>query len=208
MESMVTSNASGLRPKLGPSRGWYVLALAVFIATLTGAGPLLRILFVELDDDQFVRVSAPGRAELNLSQVGTYTIFQEGGSPSFVDGSLDVSVNSAGLRVTVRSRAGDSVPVYATPGKLRYSNSSKGRSGASVFDFTVQRPGIYDLVATYDDGGEQRKAVIAIAHEFGKNLWTTLGLIFGAVGGMGIAVAIAIGVFLKRRNATQLATKS
>jgi hypothetical protein len=193
------------RPKLGPSRGWYVLALAVFIATLAGAGPpLMRLLFVELDDDQFVRVSAPGRVELSLGQVGTYTIFHEG-PPSVVDGRLDVLENITGLRVTVRSRAGDPVPVYATRGKLSYS--SEGRSGASVFDFTVQRPGIYDLVATYDDGGEQRKAVLAIAHEFSKNLWTAVGLMFGAFGGMGIAVAIAIGVFLKRRNATQLATK-
>jgi len=184
---------------VGPSRGYYALAAVVFVGGWVFFGIFL---FKNLSGlaDQLQQVVVPGKAQLNLPSPGKYTIYYEYES---VVGSKVYSTgrNFSGLDVTLASAArGDQIALSRTSVDSRYSMG--GRSGAAVFDFTIDRPGAYELAAHYPEGEEGPEVVLAVGQGFTGRILTTvfgaLGIVFGSIG---LAVAIAVITAVKRHNA-------
>lgn len=179
-----------------PSRWWYLLAIALALAGAVGmiAFMLPRLLGMA---DALIQVVVPGDLELSLEEPGTYTIFHE--HHSVIGDRLYVSKNISGLRVLVTALStGKEVPISSTAASQTYSIG--GRSGASAFAFKISEPGRYRLVAAYEDGSAQPKAVLAIGQGFLRDLLLTilfsLAILFTF---MVVAVFVAVVVSQKRK---------
>jgi hypothetical protein len=182
-----------------PGRKWYAVAVLVFLAGMTVFAAFLFIMLSKFGDD-FVRVTVPGQADLTLAP-GAYTIFHErGGMTDGAGGGVITACDVTGLRISVQKPGtGTAVPLTASAGN---SYTLDGRSGQSVFSFTLTEPGTYRLVARYDDGRPGPQAVLAIVRGFVWTLATTLvGGLAIAFGSVAIAGAIGIPVYARRRIA-------
>jgi hypothetical protein len=189
--------------QVGPSRGYYALAAVVFVGGWVFFGIFL---FKNLSGlaDQLQQVVVPGKFQLNLPSPGKYTIYYEYES---VVGSKVYSTgrNFSGLEVTLAAGAtGDQIALSRTSVDSRYSMG--GRSGAAVFDFTIDRPGAYELAAHYPEGEEGPEVVLAVGQGFAGRILTTvfgaLGIVFGS---MALAVALAVITAVRRHNAKKRA---
>ena len=81
--------------------------------------------------------------------------------------------------------------------------------GVAVLSFRIDRPGVYKFSAQYSEDGEGPETVLAVGHEFGRKLFTGVFGILGAMfGAAGIAGAIAVATFLKRRKSSRLRQQS
>lgn len=185
--------------KVRPSRWYYALAGAVFIA---GWVLFAIILFKNLSGmgAKLQQVVVPGTGAVTLREPGNYTIYYEYHS---VVGNKVYSTeeNLSGLACTLVSRATNSkVPLSPTSSSSSYELG--GRSGKSIFDFKIQQPGVYDLSAGYFEGHEGPEVVLAVGRGFTLG---TLGTVFGSLaavfGCMALAVAIAVVTLVKRSNA-------
>lgn len=180
----------------GPSRLWYLLAVAIFVAGMAAMGVFLASRLAGLGET-LVQVVVPGEAELAL-ETGSYTIFHE--RRSTVDGRIFSADSIAGLGVTLASAAGE--PVALAPTSMSSNYEFAGRSGTGAFEFEIGEPGVYLLSAAYREGAAGPETVLAVGKEFGGNLLRTLlGAFAFAFTGMGVALAIAGTVFVKRRAA-------
>ena len=183
----------------GPSRWYYGVAALVFVA---GWVLFALVLFKNLSglSSRLQQVVVPGKAELNLAQAGTYTIYYE--YESVVGSRVYATGRSlSGLECGLTAKAtGANVPVSSTTVSSHYSLGS--RSGFGVFDFTIDRPGIYVLSAQYAEGREGPEVVLAVGQGFATGIVTTvfggLAIVFGS---MGAAVVIALITLLKRVKA-------
>jgi len=188
-----------LEEGIRPSRGYYGLAAAVFVA-----GWVLFGLFLYRNlsgmADKLQQVVVPGKAELTLSKPGRYTIYHEYRS---VLGSKIYSAdqNLPGLEcVLVSKRTGSKVALHRAAVSSSYTMG--GRSGVAVFDFTIEQPGVYELSAGYPEGQEGSEAVLAVGQGFVVGIVITvfggLAIVFGA---MLAAIAIALVTLIKREKA-------
>jgi hypothetical protein len=182
-----------------PGRIWYVVAGLIFLAGMAAFAVFLYVGLSKLDDD-FVRVTAPGQAELPL-EPGAYTIlYERGGITDTTGGGVIISADVTGLRISLqRSETGATVPLTATTGG---SYSLDSRSGQSLFAFTLTEPGTYRLAAAYDDGRAGPQAMLAISRGFTGTLWkTVLGSLEIGLGGSMIALTTGFYVYRRRRSA-------
>jgi hypothetical protein len=189
--------------QVGPSRGYYALAAAVFVGGWVFFGIFL---FKNLSglSGRLQQVVVPGKAQLNLQAPGEYTIYYEYQS---VVGSKVYSTNRtfSGLDVSlVAVGTGEPIALSQTDANSTYTVS--GRSGLSVFDFRIARPGKYELSARYPEGQEGPEIVLAVGQGFVSGILTTvfggLAIVFGS---MGLAVAIAVITAVKQHNAKKRA---
>lgn len=179
-----------------PSRLWYLLAVAVLIAALSGMGAFLSSRLSGLGEG-LAQVVVPGETELTLDP-GSYTIFHE--SRSMVDGRIFVADDIAGLGVALASAAG--APVALASASISGSYEFAGRSGAAVFNFEIGDPGLYRLSAAYREGVDGPETVLAVGKGFGGDLLVTvMGALALAFGGVGLALAIGWTVFARRQAA-------
>jgi hypothetical protein len=187
----------------GPSRLYYGLAALVFVA---GWVLFALVLFKNLSglSSKLQQVVVPGKAELNLAQAGTYTIYYE--YESVVGSKVYATGRSlSGLDCAVTAKVtGANVPVSSTTVNSHYSLG--GRSGFSVFDFKIDRPGIYEIAAQYPEGQEGPEVVLAVGQGLTMGVLTTvfggLAIVFGSIG---LAVAIAVYTAVKRHKAMRQA---
>jgi hypothetical protein len=69
-------------------------------------------------------------------------------------------------------------------------------------EFTIEKPGLYELSAWYPEGQEGPEVVLAIGRGFtGKLMRTVLGGLAILFGSLIVGVTIAVKTFLKRRKA-------
>jgi hypothetical protein len=181
-----------------PGRKWYAVAVLVFLAGM--AAPAIFLIAALIGDD-FVHVTVPGQAELPLDP-GPYTIFHEqGGMTNGTVGGIIIADDVTGLRISVQKPGtGTPVPLTAFAGS-RYTRD--GRSGQSLFTFTLTEPGTYRLVATYDDGRPGPQAVLAIARDFMGNVRKTISVSW-AIGLGSLVIALATGIYVHRRRRSAL----
>jgi hypothetical protein len=183
-----------------PGRRWYVVAAVVALAAWT-AMALFLVSRIGDSTGRMMRVLVPGQTDLVLREPGTYTIFHEYQS-TFEGRVYDVATVS-GLNVMVRA-GGAVVPLVATKTNTRYRVGSG--AGRSLFDFEARTAGTYQISASYDGGRKEPQTVLAVDRGFvGDLIMTILGALALAFGGMGIAVAISVVVFVKRRRALRAA---
>jgi hypothetical protein len=183
-----------------PGRRWYVVAAVIALAGWTGMA-LFLVSRIGDSTGRMMRVLVPGQADLVLKEPGAYTIFHE--SQSTFEGRVYDVAEVSGLRIAVRA-GGANVPLVASKANTRYRVGSY--AGRSLFDFEVRTPGTYQISASYDGGRKEPQTVLAVDRGFvGDLVMTILGALAMAFGGMGIAVAISVVVFLKRRRALRAA---
>ena len=185
-----------------PGRKWYLIAVAVFVlgGILAAAFAFVRLSGLE---DEMPQIVVPGSSEIVLEEPGAYTIFHE--AESFVDGRYYSAADISGLSVEVVSaETGESVPLEPAGANTTYSLG--GRAGRSVLGFDIAEPGAYRFTGSYDDGRSEPVTVLAVGHGFGRKLVLT---IVGAIGigflTAGLAIAIAVITFIKRRRARRRA---
>lgn len=185
-----------------PGRKWYLIAAGVFfLGGILAAG----FVFLRLSGlkDEMPQIVVPGSAEIVLGEPGSYTIFHE--AESVVGGRYYAAADVSGLSVEVVSAAtGQAIPLEAAGANTTYSLG--GRSGRSVLGFDIDEPGAYQITGSYADGRSEPETVLAVGHGFGRKLLLT---IVGAIGigflAAGLALAIAIVTFVKRRRARRRA---
>lgn len=186
-----------------PGRWYYGLAAVVFIS-----GWVLFGLFLYRNlsgiSSKLQQVVVPGKSELSLNRPGSYTIYYE--QESVVGSKVySTSRSLSGLECTVTAKAtGEEVALSRAAVSSRYSVG--GRSGYSVFDFKIDRPGIYEIAAQYPEGQEGPEVVLAVGQGFTMRVLTTifggLAIVFGSIG---LAVAIAVYTAVKRHKAMRQA---
>jgi hypothetical protein len=124
--------------EIRPGRWYYGLAAVVFIS-----GWVLFGLFLYRNlsgiSSKLQQVVVPGKTQLSLDRPGSYTIYYE--QESVVGSKVySTSRSLSGLECTVTAKAtGEEVALSRAAVSSRYSVG--GRSGYSVFDFKIDRPG-------------------------------------------------------------------
>jgi hypothetical protein len=189
--------------EIRPGRGYYGLAAIVFISGWVLFG---LFLFRNLSgiSSKLQQVVVPGKTELSLNRPGSYTIYYE--QESVVGSKVySTSRSLSGLECTVTAKAtGEEVTLSRAAVSSRYAVG--GRSGYSVFDFKIDRPGVYEIAAQYSEGQEGPQVVLAVGQGFTMGVLTTvfggLAILFGSIG---LAVAIAVYTAVKRHKAMRQA---
>jgi hypothetical protein len=199
------------RTKIKPSRWFYVIGIIVSIA-----GPAISSMFLFstvfstisslTEEVSSIQVVVPGRNEIRLLETGKYTIFYE--HQSVVGNSVySTSEDIPGIQVTLISKdLGSEIPLSRSSTSFSYTIG--GRSGVSLFDFTIDSPGTYEIAASYPSSSIQGPhIVLAILHS------SSLDKMFGDITGIALSgfamvfvpfaagAAIMVITYLKRRNA-------
>jgi hypothetical protein len=144
------------------------------------------------------RIVVPGAAVLTLDQPGTYTVFHE--SESVVDGRVYVAQDIAGLRVTVTAEA-DGKPIHVVTPSGRTTYNFGGHSGVSMLSFDIALPGRYRVSADYAGKGGEPQTVLAIGRvPIGRIVRTIFAIIGSALIGFGLALALVLTTFFRRRR--------
>lgn len=187
----------------GPSRIYYGLAGIIFVAGWIFFG-LFLFKNIRSIPDKLQQVVVPGSTEITLSNPGRYTIFHEYHS---VVGSRVYSSkrNISGLECRLISKATRAeIPLSRSVASETYNLG--GRSGVSIFDFTIDQPGEYDFWAGYGETEDGPQTVLAIGQGFAldivKTVFGGLAIVFGAIA---LSVAIAVYTAVKRHNAQKRA---
>lgn len=184
-------------PDVEPSRWYYALAALIFLA---GATLSAWFLFSSLTSmgSQLQQFSAPGSAELLLENSGEYTIFFE--EETYFNGTFySAEQNVSGLRLEVKERdSGQKLPLYSPAGSFTYSLG--GRTGRSIAAFTVDRPGAYELSASYKDQGPE--VVLAVGGGLSRSIFHDVLAFLGLfMGSMAVAAALSLSTYRKRQEA-------
>lgn len=179
-----------------PGKFWYVVALVIFIASITApAGIVLWRVFGNAE--AVVRLIAPETKTVRLA-AGTYTIFSD--SRAIVNGEVIISQGGiSGLRVSVRNARGEDIPVGPVAIASRYSHG--GQAGFAVFEVKIPEAGEYQVAAGYRNQQRNQHAILSLRKDFLGNLLTSIFLAVGvALGGALLATLIFFRT-LRRRNA-------
>lgn len=207
------SNSSS-QTKIKPSRWFYVIGIVVLIA-----GPAISSIFLfstmvstmnTLTEIPSIQVVMPGRNDMTLSQTGKYTIYYEYQS---VVGNRVYSTGEdlPGIQVNLMSKdTGTEIPLSRT--SMGTSYTVGGRSGVSLFDFTIDKPGTYELAASYPSSIQGPQIVLAIfqTSSVDKMIGSIMGTVFGGLAIVFVpfaaGIAIIVITFLKRRKAKRART--
>jgi hypothetical protein len=132
---------------------------------------------------RFHMIRVPGFHELKLDQPGGYIgLYQHRGTtplPVRELSRLDVRVMSKGEF--------QEVPVLMNTAGQSYNRM--GLQGMPVFNFVIERPGVYTLSAAYLDEGGGPNVPIMVYHQGVQNIKQTL-----AVGGLFFILFVGLGV--------------
>jgi hypothetical protein len=184
-----------------PSRRYYVLAgllivvgVALFVVTLWRG--------ISSIPSKVQQLVAPGKAELTLAKAGDYTIFYE--SQSVFGGRVySTGRDVPGLECEVVAKS-TGAPVALKRSNVNTTYELGGRSGRSVFDFHIDRPGVYQITSAYPEGQEGEKVVLAVGQGVAMRIvilvFECIGILFGSIA---LSVAIIVVTAIKRHNAAK-----
>lgn len=187
--------------EIRPRRAYFGVAAVIFIL---GVALFVMFLFQSLlgMTSDLTRVLVPGESEVKLAAPGDYTIFHE--YKSIMNGKVYAgNVNISNLTISLRNQdTGEEAALAPTTAGSNYNLG--GRSGYGVYNFKIERPGVYVLSAEYEEGRGQGDTVLAISHGFIGNLLKTIfggiGIFFGTVL---ISVLIVVVTLIKRKKARE-----
>ena len=135
-------------------------------------------------DKELIQVTAPGTVDLELQEVGDYTIFYE--TVSFIGDRFYSTGETfpSGLEIEVVDiSSGEDVALRSPMGSSTYDID--GRSGRSIAAFTIGHSGVYRMRTWYSPGRKGPEVVLAVGHDFfGKTisvLWIPLAAFFGSI---------------------------
>jgi hypothetical protein len=173
-----------------PSRMQYFAGVAIIVITSAIAiGLLVSSVLGFLTPD--MNVTVPGTHQLALNNSGYYLLFCED------QGSSSGSCNAiADMDINLYDSASNPVELSSPSSDINYTINDKSYS--AVYDFWIDEPGNYSLVADYKEGKSGPDATLAIGNFnfFGAFLASfaigTLGFIVGLI--------IIIRTAMKRRS--------
>jgi hypothetical protein len=152
----------------------------------------------------------PGSSDITLPQPGEYTIFYE--YRSMVDNRIySTNQDIPGIIVNIVSKdTGDEIPLSTPSTSSTYTIG--GRSGIGLFDFSIDKPGIYEISASYPaSNGQQeeqtQEIVLAVIHSsvmdhiFGSIMGTVVGAMAIVLVPFAAGIVFIIITFLRRRKA-------
>ena len=182
------------------SPGLWYYALSVLILIL-GFAAFAGLLYSGISESAsgLMQITAPGNADLNLSESGEYTIFYE--NNSYFDGKIySTGEEISGLEIRVREKAtGLDLLVY--PAKASYSYSLGGRSGRSILAFQAERSGVHQFNSSYS-GAAGPRVVLAIGKGMAEGLLFTIAISIAALlGSILLAAIVAYYTFSRRKKA-------
>ena len=182
------------------SPGLWYYALAVLVV-ISGFAAFAGLLYYGISGSVsgLMQIVAPGKAELNLSESGEYTIFYE--NNSYFDGEVySTGERIYGLEVRVKEKAtGRELSVYATKGSYSYSLGS--RSGRSILAFRTERAGVYQINSSYS-GSSGPKVILAVGRGMAEELLFNIALSAAALfGSILLAAAIVYLTYSRRKRA-------
>ena len=182
-----------------PGTGYYALAALLVVCGVLGCAGFFWWGLGGLGDD-LTQVLVPGSTTLNLKDPGDYTIFHE--YRSVMNGKVYSNTQGVdGLQLTLTNKTtGQVIPLSQPMGHSTYNYG--GRSGSSVFDFTITQPGAYDFSGAYPPGQPAPQAVFAIGQGFMLKLMVSIfGSLCSGFGGAGLGAVIGLVTLIKRSNA-------
>lgn len=172
-----------------PSAMQYFAGIAIIIVTTIIAIAILVSSALSIIKPE-ISVAVPGTRQIELSDSGYYIFFCEeqssGGSCDTIE-DMDISLYDSS----------------SNPVELSYPSSDidytiEGKSYSSIYDFSIDEPGTYTLVAEYDEGESGPDAMIAISN------FNFMGAFMAsfAVGTIGLIIGliIVIRATMKRRS--------
>ena len=182
------------------SPGLWYYALSVLILIL-GFAAFAGLLYSGISESAsgLMQITAPGNADLNLSESGEYTIFYE--NNSYFDGKIySTGEEISGLEIRVREKAtGLDLLVY--PAKASYSYSLGGRSGRSILAFQAERSGVHQFNSSYS-GAAGPSVVLAIGKGMAEGLLFTIAISIATLfGSILLAAIVAYYTFSRRKKA-------
>jgi hypothetical protein len=152
----------------------------------------------------------PGSSDITLPQPGEYTIFYE--YRSMVDNRIySTNQDIPGIIVNIVSKdTGDEIPLSTPSTSSTYTIG--GRSGIGLFDFSIDKPGIYEISASYPaTNGQQeeqtQEIVLAVIHSsvmdhiFGSIMGTVVGAMAIVLVPFAAGIVFIIITFLRTRKA-------
>lgn len=151
--------------------------------------------------DPLTQIVMPGQAELELTQVGTYTVFLE--EQSVVNGRIySTSQTIDGLKCSVNRLGANAkeVPVRRTSSSIHYSVG--GRSGRSVLEFPIRETGPYRFACEYSPDSKGPEVVVAVGTGVGERIDSTVLRSLAAMFGGGISGGLVVlALYLMREKA-------
>jgi len=185
----VGKGESYMRGQSNRSIGRYVLLFIIGIAVFVGF-LIYNIVGIK---DSFQHATVPGTTTINLKDSGKYTVFYEYDDEEEKEENntkvkqLDFTLTSNSTNITI--------PITKNSGISNYSTN--GHGGKSFLEFSIDKPGNYELQANYKDNGES-SFTLAIVKDFTKRMLITvlgsIAILFGTIG---------IGVFIIIRNVSK-----
>ncbi len=147
--------------KIGPSRWFHLLALAMIAAGATCAYRTISTAIHSMQNG-LTRAIFPGEVTVSFSAPGEYEIYYE--NISEFDGRVfDTGSRVPGLAFTVTdNETGETIAVQRPSMSEKYEIN--GRRGRAVLQFHVARPGSYKIAARYDDNEQHEEAVFAVGN--------------------------------------------
>ncbi|MFZ0634332.1 MAG: hypothetical protein WA755_14110 [Candidatus Acidiferrales bacterium] len=178
--------------KIGPSRWFHVLAVALIAAGIFGASKGIAGA-VDTLGSGLTRAIFPGNVVVPFSVRGEYDIYYESQS-EFGGRVFDTGSKLPGLAFTVTNEeTGESIPLRQ-PG-VHATYQLNGRNGQSALQFHVAKPGRYEVEAHYNDNEQHEDAVFAVGDiQLGRFTLLLFGGIFSILilGGAGLALIVVI----------------
>ena len=134
-----------------------------------------------------IQIVVPGSSDITLPQPGEYTIFYE--YRSMVDNRIySTDQDIPGIIVNIVSKdTGDEIPLSTPSTSSTYTIG--GRSGIGLFDFSIDKPGIYEISASYPAtnraarGADARDRLSCYPQQrYGSHIWQYYGYSCGCYG--------------------------
>ncbi|MCX6668767.1 MAG: hypothetical protein NTV25_03045 [Methanothrix sp.] len=179
-----------------PSPWYYGLAVLIIVV---GFSIFAWSIFSSFSDmgRELSQVVVPGSADLDLKEPGEYTVFYE--NQTYVNGKFySTGEQIPGLQIQVSEKATASeLSTYPSPGGFTYSFG--GRSGRSIMTFRVERPGIYQINASYPSG-KGPEVVLAVGRGFAESIFSSVVIALAALFGSMVMAAVVVFVTYTRRK--------
>ncbi len=166
----------------------FIIGIVLFVVVLV-TGTLSSV--NSLDN----QVLVPGTRTIELKEPGDYNIYFE--YKSVVDGRVFETSTINGLVCKLKNtESGEYIKLENSIANSRYSVN--GREGQSLFSFTIDKAGTYEIDASYESG-EGEEAVLAIGKGFGMKLLSTIFICF-AILFVTIAGAVILFVYTYKKR--------
>lgn len=172
-----------------PGKKLYVISAVIFTVGIVAFLVVLITGIFSSINSMNSRFVVPGTRVIDLKETGQYNIYFE--YRSTIDGRVFNTRSIEGLMCSMKNTETGEAAEIKNP-SMNASYSFPGREGRSIFGFSIDKAGKYEMKTWYESGSGQ-EAVLAIGKGFGSKLVTT---VLTSIGILFVSMGLAIGIFL------------